>query len=253
MNVKPLAIITSYNRRALTEQMLASLIPSLAGLDVVIVDNGSDDGSLEVIAQWVDVHGGVFIPLSENIGCPRALNLALQRHRRPGQPVIKLDNDILLPANGKWLLDIRGLLYAKARVGLVSAHYDEWNTDRVLYTESFKSKPLHLMKTIVGHAVYHSGPFMDVVGYFDVLHADHLYGFEDNLLSVKAKMNGWQMLAWEGWKIRNLQRHSALGPREDMEQHIATMRPYYERRAAAIARERGTIRTGPDGYPARMG
>jgi len=91
---------------------------------------------------------------------------------------------------------------------------------------------------------------MDAVGYFDVLAEDHLYGFEDLILSHKAGVMGWEMLVWEGWRIENLQRHPALGAGQD--EHVARIRPLYEERVRTLAAG-GTVWTGMDGKPGRGG
>jgi hypothetical protein len=100
---------------------------------------------------------------------------------------------------------------------------------------------------VVGHAVYHTGAFMDAVGHFDVLCEDHLYGFEDLILSHKATRLGMEMLAWEGWEIENIQRVSALG-RQERDDHVTAMRPLYQARLIDISNG-GSLYTGPDGRP----
>ena len=117
---------------------------------------------------------------------------------------------------------------------MISAYYEPWQQQRVRAVDSFEMQKLYYLSPVVGHAVYHTASFMDVVGYFDVLSDDHLYGFEDLILSHKATSLGYDCLAWEGWKIQNIQRHNSLGE-EVRKAHIDAMRPLYNSRVTAIS------------------
>jgi len=258
----PLIVSVTMNRRPETEAMLASLEDTtnhLVGCEVVIMDNGSDNGTVAMICQWLThrkVMGGrvAFHPLPGNMGCPRALNLAIRWHRKPGQPVVKLDNDVRI-LTPDWLERAPQLIAGREelgrRVAMVSAMYDGLLEGRSQNRWQWEGLDVHEIYPVIGHAVWHAGWFMDEVGYFDVLHQDHIYGFEDLILSAKAHMMGAEILAWEGWKIENLQRHGAL-PREVRDKHVEAMRPLYEERKAVILAG-GSLRTGEDGNPIEEG
>ena len=249
---KPLAIVTTYGRLEVTQRMLASLEPSVHALEVVIVDNGNPPAQLEWEKVWARANEATVIAVGMNVGCPRALNLALAAYRQPGQAVIKLDNDILMPEDARWLRGVERLvetfLGSEFPVGLIGACFPEVNTSRVRGKTTWEFQTLYRIFPVIGHAVYHSGALMDQVGFFDVLHSDHLYGFEDNLMSIKATTLGFQCLAWTGWTITDIQRHSALGGRATVDAHIEAMRPLYNMRLQKL-RLGGTPYTGPDGLP----
>lgn len=249
--VKPLIVLTVYNRADETRRTLEGLeaTTDLSQVEIAIVDNASEDGAGDVVREFANRLGMVRAHhLDENIGCPRALNLALRRHRKPGQPVMKLDNDAVILTDG-WLGKVRRLAEGD-RVAMVSAHWDSVlgsNDSRLIRNlGGWLDLALYQVGVVVGHCVWHSGAFMDRVGYFDVLHPDHLYGFEDLLMSAKARVDGWAMLVWEGWRVRNIQRRNALGERKDA--HVTAMRPHYNDRLWALRRGR-TVWTGPDGTP----
>jgi hypothetical protein len=248
--MRPLAIVTTWNRFDLTQRMLESLAPESPNLDIAIVDNGSAPAMQSWLQGWASEHGAELLLLDENIGCPRALNLALCEFRRLGQAVVKLDNDVLLPP--AWVLDLERLVdvwWLQGRpLAMVSAYYTPWEQQRVRATETYDHRTAFHIWPVVGHAVFHTGDFVDAVGYFDVLAADHLYGFEDLLMSHKANVLGWETLAWEGWCITNLQRHGAMD-RQQRDTHVAAMRPLYNARVTGI-RSGGSLHTGPDGQPA---
>jgi GT2 family glycosyltransferase len=123
--LKPLTIITTYNRIELTKQTLSSLEPVIDRLDLVIVDNGSDPEAAEWLANW-GAASATMIFNQTNVGCPKALNQALL-HRTAGQPVIKFDNDIRVLSEPDWLEELEWFLTRFAALGtqvaMVSAYY----------------------------------------------------------------------------------------------------------------------------------
>jgi len=240
--MKPLAIVTSWNRLELTKRMLTSLEPSLDALQTVIVDNGSDQETVVWLTAWACHKDVELITLPQNIGCPRALNVAL-KYRLPGQAVIKFDNDILLSGGPEWVEALAAFAQECEAVtgihlAMMSAYYQPWEQQRVTASQPWRNATLFTIRPVVGHAVYHAGPFVDRVGFFDVLAPEHLYGFEDLLLSHKASALEFGMYAWTGWSIQNIQRHSAIGSREELDAHVAAMRPLYNERASMITPKR---------------
>jgi len=259
---QPLIVIVTMNRKPETEAMLASLedtTQELTGCKVVIMDNGSDNGTVSELCDWLGhrkLIGGevAFHPLPGNIGCPRALNLAIRWHRQPGQPVVKLDNDVRITTSG-WLESVPRLIAGREELGrkvaMVAGMYDGLLEGRSQNRWQWEDRDVHEIYPVIGHAVWHAGWFLDEVGYFDVLHQDHVYGFEDLILSAKAHVMGAELLTWKGWEIENLQRHGAL-PRVVKDKHVADMRPLYEKRKAAIMAG-GSLRTDENGQPLQEG
>lgn len=240
--MRPLAIVTIYNRLPETKRCLESLVPSLDSIDLVIVDNGSTEDTTEFLHWYADEHPQTrVIFIERNIGCPRALNEALKL-RSPGQAVIKIDNDvILLHQDSAWVAELEDLIksfsqFSNTTVAMVGAYYDPFDMNRVMSSPGmWRGEALHHVHPVIGHCVYHTGAFMDKVGFFDVLSPDHLYGFEDLIMSHKAAVLGMLMVTWEGWQIANIQRHSAIGSREELNSHVATMRPLYNRRVSQLS------------------
>lgn len=247
--MKPLAIMATYNRLSETQRCLESFAPYFGFMNLKVVDNGSEREMADWLHDYVAVHPAVeLVRLETNIGCPRALNVGLSR-REPGQPVLKIDNDVLLESSPHWIADLDDLEAITDGAGkplaMISAYYEPWQQQRVVTQGEYKGQPFFHIQPVVGHCVWHTSAFMDQVGYFDVLAPDHLYGFEDLLMSHKATCLDMGMVAWQGWRIANIQRQSAIGTREQRDAHVETMRPLYNARASAISREH--IYTGPDG------
>ena len=258
--MNPLIVMTTFGRPRETAATLEALVETtdFHQVEIVMVDNGSSDEMVNEIEGWFGKHvlAGAFYPLPTNIGCPAALNFALRCNRARGQAVVKLDNDVRILTPG-WVDRVRWKVEKRqARgqaVAMVGAYYDGVLEGRLLETLPMpiamrgNAPSLHLVFPVIGHCVWHTGAFMDAVGYFDVLADDHLYGFEDLILSHKARAMGWETLVWEMWRIENVQRHSALG-QEAQGEHVEKMRPLYDRRCRDLKAGR-TVRTGADGKP----
>jgi GT2 family glycosyltransferase len=84
------AYIPNYNGGPRLSRTLESLRRQSRPLDVVVVDNGSADGSPELVRERFDE--ATVIELGRNLGFGPALNHAIRE--RPGDPIVLLNNDI---------------------------------------------------------------------------------------------------------------------------------------------------------------
>jgi hypothetical protein len=253
--MRPLLSVISYNRRVETLATLRSLQATGAfdEAEVVVWDNGSVDGTADVLRGLVTE--GLLpadrVTLSrENVGCPRALNAILHAWRRPGQHYIKVDNEVVLETEG-WVARLVAFLEQHPDVALASPWYDEL-TDERRHGRTMAAHDRWLeVFPVVGHCVIHRGSFLDRAGYFDVLAPDHLYGFEDLLMAHRASVMRYKCVVARGVRLRNVQRHSSLCTREHtgegLQEHVARLRPAYNRRVAQIGMLRDRYRVGPDG------
>lgn len=83
-------IIPTYNRRDLIREAIASVVAqSYADLEVIVVDDGSDDGTAEVVQQFT----GVQYVYQANRGVSAARNVGVARAR--GELIAFLDSDDL--------------------------------------------------------------------------------------------------------------------------------------------------------------
>lgn len=252
--MKPLVIVTTYNRKEETRQTLQALeaTTDLDAVQLVIIDNGSTDSTPDLLLDLWSIKQMAHIHLlNDNLGCPRALNFAMELYRRPGQALVKLDNDVEILTRG-WLPLIERFLKV-APVAMVGPWYDELTDERRL-GEKVRAANFHYYKAfpLIGHMTWHAGWFLDQAGYFDVLAEDHLYGFEDLLMSHKAAVLGYEVAVLPTVKIHNLQRKNALdvsGP-ESRDEHVARLRPEYEQRVKMI-QEGQYIFTDERGQPQR--
>ncbi len=87
-------IITSFNARRDLERCLASLhdAPPAASHEIIVVDNGSHDGSAEAARRWLDVR---VIEAGGNLGFSRANNVGIRASS--GDNLLLLNSDTIVP------------------------------------------------------------------------------------------------------------------------------------------------------------
>jgi len=87
-------IIVSFNAAADLERCLASLhaAPPSTPHNIVVVDNGSTDGSVAIARTWADIR---VVEVGSNAGFARANNIGIRESR--GDAILLLNNDTIVP------------------------------------------------------------------------------------------------------------------------------------------------------------
>ncbi len=87
-------VIVSFNARADLERCLESLhsAPPAATHEIVVVDNGSTDGSADAARRWTDVR---VIDAGGNVGFARANNIGIRASR--SEHLLLLNSDTIVP------------------------------------------------------------------------------------------------------------------------------------------------------------
>lgn len=88
--MRPTVYIPHFNGFERLERALLSLRGQTRAVDSVVVDNGSSDGSPELLRERFPEVG--LVELERNLGFGPALNRAIEE--RPGDPLILLNNDV---------------------------------------------------------------------------------------------------------------------------------------------------------------
>ena len=124
--MRPAVYIPNFNGGELLERALESLRGQTREVDIVVVDNGSSDGSDAMVAERFSE--AALLRLGENLGFGAALNRAVAAH--PGDPVILLNNDAeaeptfveaLLDGLGEGVDSVAGVLVQERDPGLVDS------------------------------------------------------------------------------------------------------------------------------------
>jgi len=87
--LRPAVYIPSYDEAERLGRALGSLREQTRPVDVVVVDNGSSDGTAELVRG--EFPEAALVELGRNLGFGPALNRAIAEH--PGDPLILLNND----------------------------------------------------------------------------------------------------------------------------------------------------------------
>jgi GT2 family glycosyltransferase len=102
------AIIVNWNGKEHTRRCLDSLADQdyrKNAMELVVVDNGSSDGSQVEIEGWFDEHRQygfhrlLFIRNGSNLGAPAAINSAVRQSDPRSSFIWKLDNDVIVPTD----------------------------------------------------------------------------------------------------------------------------------------------------------
>jgi GT2 family glycosyltransferase len=88
-------VIVSFNARADLERCLASLhaAPPAAAHEIVVVDNGSTDGSVDAARRWAEVR---IIALNANVGFASGNNAGIRA--TTGDAILLLNSDTVVPS-----------------------------------------------------------------------------------------------------------------------------------------------------------
>jgi GT2 family glycosyltransferase len=87
--VKASVVVPSWNGLEVLKEAMPALLAQTAGCEVIVVDNGSDDGTADVVqAAWPEA---VLVRTPENLGFGRAVNLGASH--ATGDVVVVVNND----------------------------------------------------------------------------------------------------------------------------------------------------------------
>lgn len=91
-------LIPAYNsERFIDETLQSCILQSYSGIEVVIVDDGSNDSTLAITQKWKARHHNIHVFTQQNKGACAARNLALEKST--GEYVMFLDADNIISPN----------------------------------------------------------------------------------------------------------------------------------------------------------
>lgn len=240
-DMKPLLCIPVFGREKETRLTIESLIQTraISACEIVLWDNGSTEDleahMLDLQETWEGVQ---YKTLGRNIGCPRALNEVLAE-RMPGQPFIKLDNDVVLETPD-WVALMAAFMAEHPEIAMVSPWYEELETSNQGRIVQDHGDWLEIFP-VIGHCCWHAGGFMDQVEFFDVLGEGHLYGFEDLLMAHRAGTLGYKCAVLKTVACRMIQRWNSLDVAREAgrvdqgrSEHVEAWRLFYNKRRSMI-------------------
>lgn len=198
-------VIPAFNEAFLTRVCLVSLERAeLGGAEVIVVDNGSSDGTLQMLRQW-EAAGArrIAVRSDENLGFARGCNLGASR--ASGEVIVFLNNDTFVMPD--WLprllapfedpsVSITGsrLLYPNGRVQHAGVVFLEDGPGHV-FAGLPGDSPLVLQQreyqAVTGAALAIRHQVFDRVGGFDTAYFN---SYEDGDLCLKVRAEGGRIL-----------------------------------------------------------
>lgn len=185
-------IVPAYNAETFIQRTLDSILTqTYTNIEVLVVDDGSQDGTAEIIESYVKKNSRVILLKQKNAGVAAARNLAIEKSR--GQYIAPIDaDDIWYPQ--KLEKQVQCLLEADQSVGLVyawSVSIDE--DDKIIGTINIESYnffqsiegtvyPALIYTNFIGNAsvpLIRRSCFEKVGGYNSKLKAHNAQGCED--------------------------------------------------------------------------
>lgn len=197
-------IVLNWKQCAATCVCLESLLPTVAPSSVIVIDNGSHDGSVEQFrARFPDI---VILPLPENLGFARAVNRGIRWAMSKGaEGIFLLNNDTIVAPDT--VSQLATWMWASPQRGMVSAKVFLRDNPTRLWAVGGKftgRRVLHLGADEVDYGQYDAYPLdyvyvcaallkvemLKVVGCFDEWF--FMY-YEDIDLSLRARAAGYEI------------------------------------------------------------
>jgi len=190
-------------RTKYTKETLDSLINTVdyENHRIIIVDNNSCKETKDLL-NYIQKHNDLWITVitnTENVGTAKAINQAWAM-RQPGETLIKMDNDCVINHFG-WVEDMEiamlkggyGIMGLKRKDLLQSPWADDvWRTTLKMLPHE-KGEPWYVVEEsedIMGTCTMFHPTLTDKMG---GLMQSGLYGFDDTLACIRAKLLGYKL------------------------------------------------------------
>lgn len=193
MTNKSTIMIVTYNRLELTKKALHSLLQTAKDFNLVIVDNGSSDGTQDYINDFLDEHKltAYFCRNADNLGIAvgRNQSLKITNETFPDTEFYcTMDNDVECP-NG-WLDECINILKSNRNYGAIGVNFEGVNYPLVTLNEhTFQNKPQGNLgtATMVFPKAVHK-----MLGFFNYLDYG-VYGLEDSDWGMRVRVAGFKL------------------------------------------------------------
>lgn len=202
---KTSVVVPNWNGKDSLGACLASLKAQSLQAQIIVVDNGSDDGSAEFVSQ--NFPGIALVQNSKNLGFAGGVNVGIKQAMSAGDDYVALLNNDAV-ADKDWLKNLVACLDAKAQAGIATAKICNSNKTALdstgdLYTIWGLPYPRGRGETDVnkydsstevfgasGGASIYRLKMLQQIGLFD---EDFFAYYEDVDLSFRAQLAGWKV------------------------------------------------------------
>lgn len=184
-----------------------------------ISDNGSCDATKELyktVISYIQKYGNLenvgVIMNNENIGTARAINRCIAK-RRPGEHVVKIDNDVVVRKSG-WVDEMEEAISIDKKIGIIGLKRKDLEQRPDHENPAYKSELIMLphergerwvvvekSSDVMGTCVMHSSDLLDRIG---GLVQPSLYGFDDVLACIRSRIAGFYNCFLPHFEIEHL-------------------------------------------------
>jgi GT2 family glycosyltransferase len=205
MNRKASIIVVNWNGKRFLEECLEALLAqTYSPYEIIMVDNGSDDGSVDFVAErFPEVR---IIENGENLGFAGGNNVGIRVAR--GDYIVTLNNDTRAEPN--WLEELVKVVEADPKIGMCASkmlfYYHTgvlnstgisldvagiaWDRRGGERDDGLEREPIEVFGPCAGAALYRQ-EMLDEVGLFD---EDFFAYHEDVDLAWRARSRGWRCM-----------------------------------------------------------
>ncbi len=169
-------VVVTWNRKDMHEKCISSILNNTPRpFELIVVDNGSTDGTVECLRKFEDV---TLIELDKNYGKGVAANIGIKKAK--GKWICYLDGDIILPKG--WFEKVVSAYRSLENPGWITLPYE----DTVLQSE-YKVGEIYEMDSVDGGMVFAERSVWEDLGGFV---EDKLYGGIDTEYVARARKKG---------------------------------------------------------------
>lgn len=229
-------VVPNYNGIAFVENCLKALIQDAPKAEILVVDNGSTDGSRElVIEKFPQVR---VIALGENFGFCKASNVGMQKASSPY--VILLNNDTeVLPGFTEAMVSALQLESRAFSAGakMIQLHHPKKIDDAGNFycalgwafargkdkPVEYYEKPDEIFAACGGAAIYRKA-LLERIGYLDESHFAYL---EDIDLGWRAKIAGWKNIYEPRAKVLHVGSGTSGSRYNEFKVHLSSRNSIY--------------------------
>lgn len=200
-------------RTEMTRKTLLSLVQTVDWDKhrLFISDNGSCAATLALYEEIAGVLSFTLICNGRNIGTAKAVNEGW-KFRRPGEHAVKMDNDVMIYQHGwcDWMEDVFerdptiGICGLKRR-DLAESPFADGDMKSQVYMLPHERGQRWLVVEEVNHVMgtcqAYSSALLDEIGF---LVQPGIYGFDDSLSAVRARLAGFKSVFLHGFEIDHI-------------------------------------------------
>ncbi|HEV2737360.1 MAG TPA: glycosyltransferase family 2 protein [Candidatus Elarobacter sp.] len=168
--------------------------------EIIVVDNGSGEPTLSVLASLAVEHGVRIVYNGRNLGFGGGMNVGMAHAR--GDVVVILNNDVIVTEG--WLEDMVGAMESRRTVGCTAPRSNHVASEQILAVPYADDVAMHrfagarrralrgrgyVAHRVVGFCLCIDRTVIDEIGGFDPRYG--LGNFEDDDLAVRIRAAGW--------------------------------------------------------------